>query len=105
MEFIKWATSKEMIAFAQAAGISSSRQSVWSDPESIKNYPPDLAAAIAASNPIGVSSDRPLVVQVGKARDVIGAVIVTAIEGGDVAAAAKTANAAYQAIIDEDFPK
>ena len=94
-----------MIAFAQAAGISSSRQSVWSDPESIKNYPPDLAAAIAASNPIGVSSDRPLVVQVGKARDVIGAVIVTAIEGGDVAAAAKTANAAYQAIIDEDFPK
>ena len=44
-------------------------------------------------------------VQVGKARDVIGAVIVTAIEGGDVAAAAKTANAAYQAIIDEDFPK
>lgn len=105
MEFIKWATSKEMIAFAQAAGISSSRQSVWNDPESIKNYPADLAAAIAASNPIGVASDRPLVVQVGKARDIIGAVIVTAIEGGDVAAAAKEANVGYQAIIDEDFPK
>ncbi len=105
MEFIKWATSKEMIAYAQAAGISSSRQSVWNDPESVKNYPAELAAAIAASNPIGVSSDRPLVVQVGKARDIIGAVIVTAIEGGDVAAAAKEANVAYQAIIDEDFPK
>lgn len=103
MEFIKWATSKEMIAFAQAAGISSSRQSVWADPDSIKNYPAELVAAIAASNPIGVSNDRPLVVQVGKARDIIGAVIVTAIEGGDVAAAAKTANEAYQAIIDEDF--
>lgn len=103
MEFIKWATSKEMIKFAQMAGISASRQSVWADPESIRNYPQGLAAAIAASNPIGVASDRPLVVQVGKARDIIGEVIVTSIEGGDVAAAAETANAGYQAIIDEDF--
>lgn len=103
MEFIKWATSKEMIKFAQMAGISSSRSSVWEDPESIQNYPPELAAAIAASNPIGVGSDRPLNINVGKARDVIGAVITDSIEGKDVAAAAEKANAEYQAILDEDF--
>jgi len=102
MEFIKWATSREMIKFAQMSGISSSRQSVWADPESTKNYPAELTRAIEVSNPIGISSDRPLIISVGKARDVIGEVIVDSIEGRDVVASAAKANAEYQAIIDED---
>jgi multiple sugar transport system substrate-binding protein len=39
---------------------------------------------------------------VAAARDVIGSVITTAIEGGDVQAAADKANAEFQAILDAD---
>ena len=39
---------------------------------------------------------------VAHARDVIGVVITTAIEGGDVKAAADKANEEFQKILDED---
>jgi len=42
------------------------------------------------------------VVQVGKARDIIGSVIVASIEGKDVAAAAKDANQQFQALLDSE---
>jgi hypothetical protein len=41
-------------------------------------------------------------INVASARDVIGQVIVTAIEGGDVQAAADTANADFQKLLDEE---
>lgn len=103
LEFIRWATDKENIKFAQMAGVASSRQSVWDDPESTENYPPELVEAISASNKIGVSSDRPLNVQVGKARDEIGLILVAAVEGGDVQGVADKVNVEFQAILDEDF--
>jgi hypothetical protein len=42
------------------------------------------------------------VVQVQKARDIIGEVITTSIQGGDVAAAAKKAQADFQALLDTE---
>ena len=47
-------------------------------------------------------TDRPYMINVASARDVIGQVIVTAIEGGDVQAAADTANADFQKLLDEE---
>lgn len=103
MEFVKWATSKEVATLAQSVGNSGARTSVWDDPEANKSFPPELVKVILASGDIGVETDRPQVISVGRARDAIGEVIVTAINGGDVQAAADKANATFQSIIDEDF--
>lgn len=104
-EFIKWATSFDVMGEAQKAGNTCSRKSIYEKPEYNTAFNQDLIDVIAKCSEIGVSSDRPLVIQVGKSRDLIGMVITTAIQGGDVKAAADEANKAFQAIIDEDFGK
>ena len=102
-EFIKWAAGVEMTKYIQTSGISSARNSAWNDPECTKNYPAELLAAIQTGNEIATKSyDRPLTTSVSAARDVIGSVITTAIEGGDVQAAADKANSEFQAILDAD---
>ena len=103
MEFLKWAAGVDMVKFAQTAGISSARNSAWADPNCTANYPPELLAAIQKGNEIATKAyDRPLTTSVAQARDVIGTVITTAIEGGDVKAAADKANAEFQTILDAD---
>jgi multiple sugar transport system substrate-binding protein len=102
-EFMKWAAGVDMTKYAQTAGISSARNSAWEDPACTANYPADLLAAIQEGNALATKSyDRPLTTSVAAARDVIGSVITTAIEGGDVQAAADKANAEFQAILDAD---
>lgn len=102
-EFVKWAAGVEMTKFIQTAGISTARNSAWDDPECTKNYPAELLTAIQEGNKIATKSyDRPLTTSVSAARDVIGSVITTAIEGGDVQAAADKANEEFQAILDAD---
>lgn len=103
MEFVKWAAGVEMTKYIQSSGISSARNSAWNDPECTKSYPEELLAAIQKGNEIATKSyDRPLTTSVSAARDVIGSVITTAIEGGDVKAAADKANDEFQAILDAD---
>lgn len=102
-EFVKWAASKEIVSLTQSKGNSGARSSVWDEPESNKSFPEELVEVIKASTDIGVETDRPQIISVGKARDVIGEVIVTAINGDDVQAAADKANAEFQKIIDEDL--
>lgn len=103
MEFVKWAAGVEMTKYIQASGISSARNSAWNDPECTSAYPAELLAAIQKGNEIATKSyDRPLTTSVSAARDVIGSVITTAIEGGDVQAAADKANEEFQAILDSD---
>lgn len=101
-EFIKWATSKETTLRTQSRQVPSARTSAWETEEGIKNFPAQLVTVIAHSGKIGLPYDRPNVIAVGQARDIIGSVIVTAIEGGDVAAAARKANAEYQALLDKE---
>ena len=92
-----------MTKYIQSKGISTARNSAWSDPECTANYPEELLAAIQKGNEIATKSyDRPLTTSVSQARDVIGSVITTAIEGGDVQAAADKANVEFQAILDAD---
>ena len=103
-EFVKWAAGVEMIKYIQTEGISSARNSAWEDPACTANYPAELLAAIQKGNEIATKAyDRPMTTSVAQARDVIGVVITTAIEGGDVQAAADKANAEFQAILDADL--
>lgn len=101
-KFIQWATSKERTLEAQKAGVPGPRTSVWSNPDGTSTYPKDLAEAISASAKNGVGHDRPEVVTVGKAREIVGAPIVATITGGDAAAAANDAQTAFQGFLDSE---
>lgn len=100
--FVKWATSKQQVLTQQKAGVPGARQSAWDDPAGTSSYPADLAAAIKASQANGVDHDRPQVVQVAKAREIVGAPIVDAITGKDSAAAADKAQTAFQQFLDDE---
>jgi multiple sugar transport system substrate-binding protein len=101
-EFIKWASSKEVVLKIQQKGIPGARESVWSNPEGLKGFPADLVKAMQESMKISVDHDRPVVIDIGPARDAVGAPIVAAIQGQDVKAAADKANAEFQAILDKE---
>lgn len=101
-KFIKWATSKEQTLAQQKSGVPSARKSVWADPEGTATYPKDLADAIAESTKAGVGHDRPLVVKVAQAREIVGQPIVDVIAGKDAAASADTANQAFQKFLDDE---
>lgn len=102
-EFIRWATSPEIVRVMQAEfGQSGARESVWASPDGLGGFPPDMAEAILINAEVGVGFDRPRVIRVGEARDIVGEPIVVAIEGGDVAQAAADADAAFQAFLEEE---
>ncbi|HEU5143682.1 MAG TPA: sugar ABC transporter substrate-binding protein [Dermatophilaceae bacterium] len=101
-KFIEWATSKAQTLKNQQAGVPGARTSVWSSPEGTSSYPKDLVEAIAISTKIGIGHDRPLVVKVAQAREIVGQPIVDTITGKDTAASADTANAAFQKFLDEE---
>ncbi|GAC1364796.1 MAG: ABC transporter substrate-binding protein [Ktedonobacteraceae bacterium] len=101
-EFIKWATSPAITLQIQGTkSVPEARTSVYNDPNGIAKFPKDWLTAARASA-AGRQYDRPLVVQVGKARDIIGSAIVAAIEGKDVSAAVQQANSQFQALIDSE---
>lgn len=101
-EFIKWATSKDIVLKTQSQGaVPGARKSIWDTAEGKAKFPADWVAATQASAN-GRPYDRPLVTQVGKARDIIGSVIIASIEGQDVEAAAKKANVEFQQLLDSE---
>ncbi len=101
-EFIKWVMGKEMDVKAQLRGNPSTRTSTWTNPEASKNFPAELVKVINETNPLGVSTDRPYMINVGEARTIIGTVIVDAINGKDVAASANKANIEFQKLLDKE---
>ena len=101
-KFIEWATSKQQTLANQQAGVPGARTSVWQDPKGTSTYPKDLAAAIAVSTKNGVGHDRPLVINVPQAREIVGQPIVDAITGKDSAAAADAAQKAFQKLLDDE---
>lgn len=104
-EFIKWATSKEIVLATQQKGNPGARMSVWDKPEGVTGFPAELAAVIKESQKGGVDHDRPTVISVGEARDAVGAIVLKAMNGEDIKAAADQANNELQAIIDKDKGK
>jgi len=100
VEFVKWVTSKDVVMRLQAAGNSGARKSVWANPESTKSWPKELVEVVNKSNELGIGWDRPRVINVTQARDIVSEPLLVGFEGGDVAAAAKKAQVAFQALID-----
>lgn len=101
-ELVKFLTSKEVTLQTQAKGNPSARASVWDHPDGKKAWPPEWVEVAIKSSKVGRPYDRPLVVNVSKARDIIGEVITAAITGKDVKAAAAQANKAFQDLLNAE---
>lgn len=102
-DFIKWATSEEMFKSLMAENtVPSPRDSSWADAAATAAFPEGLVENVRVTAESAVGHDRPQLEQVARSREFVGAPIVTAIEGGDVAAAAETANTQFQELLDSD---
>ncbi|BBI33564.1 sugar ABC transporter substrate-binding protein [Cohnella abietis] len=101
-QFIKWATSKKMVGTLQKEGNPGVRDSVWNDPESTSAFPAELVEVTLENSKIGIGHDRPQVISVGEAREIIGDIVVKAMLGEDIQAAADKANKDFQALIDKE---
>lgn len=101
-EFIKWMMGKDMDVKAELSGNPSARTSTWTNKDASKNFPAELVDVINQTIPIGVDTDRPHMINVGDARTQIGNVIIAAIEGKDIKAAADKANEAMQQLLDKE---
>lgn len=101
-EFIRWATSKELVGRTQAAGNPGARASVYQMPEGRKAFPADWIDATNWEMRVGTPYDRPVVIHVDQARDIIGSLITASIEGRDLKPLADKANADFQDLIDSE---
>ncbi|MFB7273487.1 ABC transporter substrate-binding protein [Streptomyces sp. NPDC056244] len=101
-EFIRWAAGPDMAAELQSAGIPCARQSVWSDPETLASFPPDLAEAMRINAERGIGHDRPQVLQVGRARDIVGRPLVAGILGKPVKPVIRDADAEFADFLVRD---
>lgn len=79
LDFIKWATSKELAKKALISNITMARNSAWADPEVRAKVNPDLITTQAYAAKNGFPYDRPYMSAVGNARDLIGEVIIESI--------------------------
>ena len=101
-EFLQWATSAPIVMQMQQGGLPGARNSVWESPDGLKGFPAEYAKVVQASAKVGVDHDRPLVVNVGQARDIVGNPIVVSIQGQDVASAAAKADQDFNAFLEKD---
>ncbi|MBP2479387.1 multiple sugar transport system substrate-binding protein [Crossiella equi] len=100
--FLRWASGPEMVSALQAKGIPGARTSAWADARTLAGFPPDLAEAMRANAREGIGSDRPKVLQVGRARDIVGAPLVAGVLGQPVAPVARAADAELAAFLVRD---
>ncbi|MFD3817589.1 ABC transporter substrate-binding protein [Streptomyces rubiginosohelvolus] len=101
-EFIRWAAGPEMSAALQKEGIPGARTSVWSDPKTLSAFPPELAEAMRINAERGVGHDRPPVLQVGRARDIVGRPLVAGILGQSVRPVVRDADAEFADFLVRD---
>ncbi|NHN29046.1 ABC transporter substrate-binding protein [Paenibacillus agricola] len=104
-EFIKWASSKDVVLKTQKLGNPGARTSVWEKPDGVSGFPAEMVQVIKDSAKGGIDHDRPVLIGVGEARDVVGGVVLQGITGGDIKAAADKANEELQAIMDKEKGK
>jgi multiple sugar transport system substrate-binding protein len=88
--FIQWATNKANALGSLIAGVPAGRASAWNSEEfKAQDTNPDWTAASLESFAIGQPQWNPPVLNVPEIRDIVGQIIVDAIEGKDVQASAK----------------
>ncbi|NOU94184.1 extracellular solute-binding protein [Paenibacillus sp. LMG 31456] len=104
-EFIKWATSKDVVLKTQKLGNPGARASVWDNAEGTSGFPAEMVQVIKESSKGGVDHDRPVLIGVGEARDAVGAIVLQGMTGGDIKAAADKANSELQVIMDKEKGK
>jgi len=80
MQFLTWANSKEMAIKAMLVNIPMARNSAWQDKDVLARMNPDLITTQAHAARNGFPYDRPLMSSVGKARDLIGEIVIESIE-------------------------
>lgn len=79
------------------------RQSAWTDPDVVKALDPEFLDTGRLSTQINAPGAAPLsIANVSKARDFIGQVVVTAIQGGNVRAALGTASTQCADLLKEE---
>jgi multiple sugar transport system substrate-binding protein len=89
---IQWATNKQNALAAMLAGVPAGRASAWNSSEyKAKDTQPDWTENSLKSFQMGQPQWNPPVINVPEIRDITGQVIVEAIQGKDVDAAAKKA--------------
>lgn len=103
--FIQWVTGKDMVKKLQLHGTPGARTSVWNDPEGEAGFPQGYIPVIQESVKTAIGHDRPQVIKVGEARDVISEIIIKGLVGEDITAAAEKANVEFQKIIDNEKAK
>lgn len=102
-QFIRWAAGVTQSRALQAEeGVPGARTSVWSAPETLKKFPPELAEAMRVNTSRGIGYDRPRVLQVGRARDIIGRPLVASILGEPVGPVAQDADAEFSEFLVRD---
>lgn len=95
--FLQWLTSPEVVGELQQVGIPGGRKSLPFGDDVPVQFVEAFQSALSIALP-----QLPQVKSVPEVRDVIGDVIVTAIEGGDVKAAADRAAAEFNRIVESE---
>lgn len=101
-EFIQWATSAEIVGQVQAEGVAGARLSTWDDPASTAAFPDELTEVLLASMEVGVGHDRPLVIEVAKARDMVGSPVIAILEDQNFDDVLAQSQSEYQALLDDE---
>ena len=102
-KFIRYLTDKERTTYMQGTQmVQCSRISPYNNPEGMKNFPADWSQVARDSIPFGVGHDRPEVIAVGEARDLIGDIGVAAILNADYKKVARESNAKFQKLLDRE---
>ncbi|MDR1732433.1 MAG: sugar ABC transporter substrate-binding protein [Synergistaceae bacterium] len=101
-QFLEYMTNKKGMTYIQGSKSNQcARVSVWGTAEGTKNFNKEWAEAVKLSAN-GIDHDRPQVVAVGEARDIIGEAITASIEGKDYKAVAASANERFQQLLDRE---
>jgi multiple sugar transport system substrate-binding protein len=103
--FIEWATGKDIMLKAQQKGVPGARNSIWSDPNGSAGFPKEFISVIQESIKIAVGHDRPTIINVNQARDIIGDIVVKGMMNEDIKASADKANQDFQTLIDKEKSK
>lgn len=97
--FMAWASGPDMVRKALMHGVLVARESTWRDRVARGEVPSDLAESLQQAGRTGRVDWLPPLVAVTSAREVVGRVITTALEGGNIREAADSANRQLEDII------
>ncbi len=103
LEFIKWAESRDMgVRMTKEVNNAGCRSSIWEDSEVMSAFVPEMLQAMLDSRSVAIAGDRPTVINVGEARDIISVPVQAAILGEDPTDELVSAHNQFQALIDKE---